>query len=96
MRKQRKILKHVTNAAILNRQIDALIRVKQHTPGDCNLSGVRSGETRDAIKQRGLPCPGGAKNDSDSLRYGECDIEFKPVFPLLLNPNLNGSIGWNL
>src|SRR5450755_604241 len=66
VRKQSQVLEYITYSALVNIHIDFLRGVEQYPIANCDSAGVRSEQSGDAFKERGLPCPGRTENDSDA------------------------------
>ena len=75
MRKQRGVLKNVTDIAATHGQVDASLGVEEHAPADANAARVGADEAGDAVEQRGLARAGGAEQDGEAGRRGDFDIE---------------------
>src|SRR5208282_198992 len=77
MGKQRERLKNVSGAAELRRLRETARGVEESFAVPLDHTRIWTKQTRDAIEQRGLPCPGGAKEHREA--WSECfaDVEKK-------------------
>ena len=75
MRKERRLLKHVADVAILHGDIDAALRVEEDAVADRDASLVWPGQSGDAAEQRGLSRTRRAEEHRDAGRRVERDIE---------------------
>src|ERR1700690_182874 len=78
MWKKRQVLKNIAELSALGWGIRVV--VEEDSVADRDPARVGNRQARDAVEQRGLPCPGWAENNRDSRRDGERDVECEISF----------------
>src|ERR1700730_16893042 len=66
MRKQCEILKNIANLTSGDGQVEASLSIEENTIAHRDAPCVRGCEAGDAVEQRRLPCPGGAKQNTET------------------------------
>ncbi len=75
--KQSQVLKHIAHSAELRRKVDSKRAVEEDFSLRLRFGLHPVGQTSNAIEQRGLACPRGTKQDSDSRRKGDGEVKFE-------------------
>ena len=75
MRKECRLLKHISHVAILHGDIDASFGVEENAVAYCNASFVWSGQSGHTAEQRGLARSRCAEEHRDARRSAERHVE---------------------
>src|SRR5512141_619342 len=87
MRKQGKILKHISNVAFRDGYIDASVGFEELPAGDDDASRIRPREPRNAVQERSFSGAGCAKQNVDPWLNDEINIKFERRGQLLSQRN---------
>jgi hypothetical protein len=75
VRKKREVLENISNAALLDRDINFACAIEQNTTGNRDRSQVRRNKARDAIEQGGLPRSRRTKQNGNAAFRGKLGVE---------------------
>src|SRR5512142_454221 len=79
MRKKRERLEEVPTVAALRRQIDSLLVIEQCHIACNDPAAIRTRQSRETVKQRGLPRPRRSEENGDARRDRQFHLEAERV-----------------
>jgi len=75
MGKECEVLKNIANLTFGDGQVEAGLTIEENAIVHSDASSIRGCEAGDAVEQRRLPCPGRAKQNTETGLGGKIDLE---------------------
>src|SRR5579864_638525 len=95
MRKQRQVLKHVTDFSAPDGHIEVLFGIKENPVSQRNPSSIRRTQSGNTVEERGFPRSRWSKQNRDARRHRKLSLQLKSLRQPLADANFQAR-GLNL